>query len=465
MDSTLTVAPSTSRRSILLTIIFAAVCLVGLYYLYRFLYTTATLQRTIVVANEIPGNVVPSSLPSIPTLYEGGEYTINLWVYVNSYNINRNARKHILEIGGAQFSTLLVGLGAFKNTVCIRTHYADAITAPEGFQDWVPSGLLGRGGQFDVDSDGYTDACPKGRTNLYTGLPCTPVTGLRGPPSNYPSDRRSSASTQLKYAEDLQKKLAIEYAKSLDPAARAEYIKLYGLGQMAASGDEGSSDAYEENQIVEYNDLVNSYSRRGGDDALRKKYAEEYKKKLEEYYKKYSTRIPQTGHTGLSTAYDNDVAPKPDHEENRRTPSSTSTPNSNDSTSNGSLTRANVDSFFKPLALDDSILTTSTKCDLPEIDMQRWTMLTINLNGRTTDVYLDGKLARSCVGSSYYKVDSTGVKINLCDYGGFDGHITGVSAYNYSLTPSDIYNTYVSGPNANGTSDLFAWLFSPFKRT
>ena len=139
-------------------------------------------------------------------------------------------------------------------------------------------------------------------------------------------------------------------------------------------------------------------------------------------------------------------------------------PNASDSTADGSLTRASVEAFFKPLALDDSILDTNTACDLPEIDMQRWTQLTVNINGRTTDVYLDGKLARSCVSKSYYKVDPTGVKINLLDYGGFDGHIQGVTVYNYSITPSDIYNSYVAGPTGAGTSDILSWIFAPFKR-
>jgi len=428
MDSTLTNPPTTTRRSILLTIIFVAVCLVALYYLYRFLYTTASIQKTIVIGSEIPANIVPTSLPAIPALYEGGEYTVSVWIYVNSYNINRNSRKHVLEIGGAQFSTLLIALGAFKNTVAIRVHSADAVSSVEGYQDFVPSGLLGLGGQFDINSDGYTDACPKGSFNIYTGQECKPHTGARGPPDNYPSDvrpRNNSGNAQLKSMEELQAKLRAQYVKGLNPAQRAEYEKMYPLGAKIASGNTDPAYAYNGNPITEWKDL------------------------------QISNRNQNRGNTGASgNTRGEDTQP-----------TSTDTPNSSDSTTNGSLTRANVDSFFKPLALDDSILTTSAKCDLPEIDMQRWTLLTVNLNGRTTDVYLDGKLARSCVNKSYYKVDPTGIKMNVCDYGGFDGYLAGLNVYSYSLTPSDIYSIYVGGPSANGTSDIFSWLFSPFRRT
>jgi hypothetical protein len=40
---------------------------------------------------------------------------------VNSYNINRNRRKHVLEIGGTNFSTLLVALGAIPGNPMLHT--------------------------------------------------------------------------------------------------------------------------------------------------------------------------------------------------------------------------------------------------------------------------------------------------------------------------------------------------------
>jgi len=79
--------------------------------------------------------------------------------------------------------------------------------------------------------------------------------------------------------------------------------------------------------------------------------------------------------------------------------------------------------------------------------MQRWTFITVALSGRTIDVYLDGKLARSCVTKSYYKVDPTGVKAKLLEYGGFDGRISKVVVYNNGISSNDIYRVYKKGPN------------------
>jgi hypothetical protein len=94
--------------------------------------------------------------------------------------------------------------------------------------------------------------------------------------------------------------------------------------------------------------------------------------------------------------------------------------------------------------------------------MQRWVNVTVVLSGRTIDVYMDGKLARSCLTPSYYKVDPTGVKLKITERGGFDGYINGVSMYNYPLSPADIYHIYQAGPTgtSNGVGTLMASLFT-----
>jgi hypothetical protein len=120
--------------------------------------------------------------------------------------------------------------------------------------------------------------------------------------------------------------------------------------------------------------------------------------------------------------------------------------------------------MFQPMASDDSLVTgTPTKCDVPEIDLQRWTMVTIVLSGKTIDVFIDGKLSRSCVTESYFKVDPTSdVKLNILDRGGFDGYIANTTVGSYVMNPDEIYRTYLSGPNGN-TLDVFTWILSLFQ--
>jgi hypothetical protein len=120
--------------------------------------------------------------------------------------------------------------------------------------------------------------------------------------------------------------------------------------------------------------------------------------------------------------------------------------------------------MFQPMASDDSLLNgTPLQCDIPEIDLQRWTMVTVVLSGKTIDVYIDGKLSRSCVTPSYFKVDPTeDVTLNLLDRGGFDGYIGNTTVGSYSMNPDEIYRTYLSGPN--GVSlDVMSWVASLFK--
>lgn len=96
-------------------------------------------------------------------------------------------------------------------------------------------------------------------------------------------------------------------------------------------------------------------------------------------------------------------------------------------------------------------------CDLPSIDLQRWVMITVVLSGRTIDVYMDGKLTRSCVTKSYYKVDPEGVTPVILGGGNagktpsMSGSIAGLSVARYALTPGEIYRMYSNGPKANQT--------------
>lgn len=101
-------------------------------------------------------------------------------------------------------------------------------------------------------------------------------------------------------------------------------------------------------------------------------------------------------------------------------------------------------------------------CDLPEIDLQRWIHVAVVLNGRTVDVYLDGKLARSCVLPGFYRVDPKGVRMKLLDMGGFDGYISDVTTYGYALNPDQIYRIYMAGPSDASLSGFLGWLTSIF---
>ena len=302
--------PNNSRPSSgfgLGSIILVILGLFAIYYLYRFLYSAPSTNVVTIIPGKQKANIVHTNLPDIPIPFEGGEYSFSTWLYLSNFSQGSNQRKHIFELKGKQFSTLIVAIDAFKNNLVVRTHSK----TPEGFQ-----------------VEGFQ---PTSET------PAPPMTSETPAPPALPG-----------------------------------------------------------------------------------------------------TTPPVTPSMNTST----------------QTPSSSAV--------NGNLSATNVTSMFQTFAMNDSIMTDTPVCDITEVELQRWVMVTVVLSGKTIDVYMDGKLARSCVTPSYYKVDPTGVAPIVTDKGGFDGYISNMSVANYAMNPDEIYRTYIAGPS--GTSgDVMSWIASLFK--
>ncbi len=87
------------------------------------------------------------------------------------------------------------------------------------------------------------------------------------------------------------------------------------------------------------------------------------------------------------------------------------------------------------------------KCDIQDIDLQRWINITISVNGRIVDVYYDGKLTRSCVLPDLPQASDSGSQfVQIGNKGGFGGKISGIQFFAYPLTPDRIYSIYQAGP-------------------
>jgi hypothetical protein len=234
---------------------------VALYYLYNYLYANSGLNAASIITTPIPGNTQTTPpLYTIPAMYEGGDYSVSCWIYVTGFRDQLGTNKHILEIRGTNYASLLVGLGSFTNKLIVRAHT--------------------------------------------------------------------------------------------------------GTANSATAGSKVSD-----------------------------------------------------------------------------------------------LSTANVSKMFKETQLTSGLMDDALPlCDLPEIELQRWICVGIVLNNRTIDVYLDGKLARSCVLPSFFKVDPKGVSLKLLDFGGFEGFLSDVSCYNYALNPDQVYRIYMTGPSDLNGQGLFGWV-------
>jgi len=103
------------------------------------------------------------------------------------------------------------------------------------------------------------------------------------------------------------------------------------------------------------------------------------------------------------------------------------------------------------------------RCDIVNgIEYQRWIMVSTVANGRTLDVYIDGKLARSCV----YTAGYSGGNGKATAYVGMDnndklkGYFSNIKYYSYAQSPEEVWRTYQSGPG--GPFNLFKWMGSFF---
>jgi hypothetical protein len=110
--------------------------------------------------------------------------------------------------------------------------------------------------------------------------------------------------------------------------------------------------------------------------------------------------------------------------------------------------------------------TANDKCDITNgIEYQRWVLITTVANGKTLDVYIDGKLARSCVYKAAYSLGSTPGKGTA--YFGYNnlsklrGFFSNGKFYNYALTPDAVWALYMAGPGESPSiSNFFSNLFS-----
>jgi hypothetical protein len=83
-------------------------------------------------------------------------------------------------------------------------------------------------------------------------------------------------------------------------------------------------------------------------------------------------------------------------------------------------------------------------CDIKNIPLQKWVHIAYILNNRTVDIYIDGKLERSCVLRGVPKLNDDPVRV--CDNGGFFGKISNLVYFRYAMKPDEVYNIYSKGP-------------------
>lgn len=94
------------------------------------------------------------------------------------------------------------------------------------------------------------------------------------------------------------------------------------------------------------------------------------------------------------------------------------------------------------------------QCPVANVPIQRWCNILISAYGRTLDLYLDGKLVRTCVLPGVAKIDST-APVYITPMGGFSGWTSRFQYWPESSDPQKAWNVYKAGYGGSILGSLF----------
>lgn len=93
-------------------------------------------------------------------------------------------------------------------------------------------------------------------------------------------------------------------------------------------------------------------------------------------------------------------------------------------------------------------------CGIANVPIQRWCNLLISVYQRTLDIYLDGKLVRTCVLPGVAKIDST-APIYITPMGGFSGWTSRFQYWADATNPQKAWDIYKAGYGGSLLGSIF----------
>tara|TARA_X000000950_G_C13857910_1_gene637384 strand:- start:216 stop:1004 length:789 start_codon:yes stop_codon:yes gene_type:complete len=94
------------------------------------------------------------------------------------------------------------------------------------------------------------------------------------------------------------------------------------------------------------------------------------------------------------------------------------------------------------------------ECNVSNIPLQRWVNLIISVYGRSLDVYIDGKLTRTCILPNTALVNPKS-SVKLTPDKGFDGWTSNFQYFPNATNPQEAWNIYQSGYGGSLLGDFF----------
>ena len=98
-------------------------------------------------------------------------------------------------------------------------------------------------------------------------------------------------------------------------------------------------------------------------------------------------------------------------------------------------------------------------CSVTNVPLQKWVNIMLSVYNKTLDVYVDGKLSRSCLLPGVPRL-SRSEDIVITPDGGFSGNTAGFQFWDEESTPERAYNIYSSGYTGKYMDNVFFGLNS-----
>lgn len=115
----------------------------------------------------------------------------------------------------------------------------------------------------------------------------------------------------------------------------------------------------------------------------------------------------------------------------------------------------NLTTTFSCFSSSDSTATPEEfDCTLQNIPLQTWCNVTVSIYNRTLDMYLNGKLVRTCILPGVPMMDQS-ASLTITPAGGFAGYTSNVNFYGKPINPREAYNIYRAGFTGGGVLDYF----------
>jgi hypothetical protein len=122
----------------------------------------------------------------------------------------------------------------------------------------------------------------------------------------------------------------------------------------------------------------------------------------------------------------------------------------------------NLDVFLKVSSGGQALGGGYTQCSLENVPIQAWTNIIITLNNSAVDLYMNGKLVRTCLLPTPFAAGSglAGSPLHITPGSGFEGYTSNTQYLNAAVNPRQAWNIYKEGP---GGGNFFTNMLNKYR--